>query len=114
MSTIVKPPVHSPNKAPGQAPEPGSHTKSAARSMFDPSIVKPAIVDSFRKLTPRTQLRNPVMFCVYVGSILTTVRLRAAYPATAQVRSESAGSSSTAPKTTNVAAPSSAPTSSSR
>ncbi|WP_087631085.1 potassium-transporting ATPase subunit KdpB [Caballeronia telluris] len=41
--------------------------------MFDPRIVRPAIVDSFRKLTPRTQLRNPVMFCVYVGSILTTV-----------------------------------------
>jgi K+-transporting ATPase ATPase B chain len=41
--------------------------------MFDPALVKPAIVDSFRKLTPRTQLRNPVMFCVYVGSILTTV-----------------------------------------
>ncbi|WP_429320356.1 potassium-transporting ATPase subunit KdpB [Paraburkholderia sp. GAS448] len=41
--------------------------------MFDPAIVKPAVVDSFRKLTPRTQLRNPVMFCVYVGSILTTI-----------------------------------------
>ncbi|EKS68173.1 potassium-transporting ATPase subunit B [Burkholderia sp. SJ98] len=41
--------------------------------MFDPALVKPAIVDSFRKLAPRTQLRNPVMFCVYVGSILTTV-----------------------------------------
>jgi K+-transporting ATPase ATPase B chain len=41
--------------------------------MFDPAIVKPALVDSFRKLAPRTQLRNPVMFCVYVGSILTTV-----------------------------------------
>ncbi|MFC0694388.1 potassium-transporting ATPase subunit KdpB [Paraburkholderia humisilvae] len=41
--------------------------------MFDPALVKPAIVDSFRKLTPRTQLRNPVMFCVYVGSILTTI-----------------------------------------
>jgi potassium-transporting ATPase ATP-binding subunit len=41
--------------------------------MFDPSLVRPAIVDSFKKLTPRTQIRNPVMFCVYVGSILTTV-----------------------------------------
>ncbi|MEX3790395.1 potassium-transporting ATPase subunit KdpB [Paraburkholderia sp. BR14374] len=41
--------------------------------MFDPALVKPAIVDSFKKLTPRTQLRNPVMFCVYVGSILTTI-----------------------------------------
>jgi K+-transporting ATPase ATPase B chain len=41
--------------------------------MFDPALLRPAIVDSFRKLTPRTQFRNPVMFCVYVGSILTTV-----------------------------------------
>jgi potassium-transporting ATPase ATP-binding subunit len=41
--------------------------------MFDPALVRPAIVDSFRKLTPRTQFRNPVMFCVYVGSILTTI-----------------------------------------
>ncbi|WP_201775793.1 potassium-transporting ATPase subunit KdpB [Chromobacterium subtsugae] len=40
--------------------------------MFDPALVKPAIVDSFKKLSPRTQWRNPVMFVVYVGSILTT------------------------------------------
>ncbi|WP_233800424.1 potassium-transporting ATPase subunit KdpB [Paraburkholderia sp. HP33-1] len=46
---------------------------NATRSMFDPALVRPAIVDSFRKLTPRTQFRNPVMFCVYVGSILTTI-----------------------------------------
>ncbi len=46
---------------------------SATRSMFDPVLVRPAIVDSFKKLTPRTQFRNPVMFCVYVGSILTTI-----------------------------------------
>ncbi len=46
---------------------------SATRSMFDPALVRPAIVDSFKKLTPRTQLRNPVMFCVYVGSVLTTI-----------------------------------------
>ncbi|MDR3399911.1 MAG: potassium-transporting ATPase subunit B, partial [Pandoraea sp.] len=48
------------------------HT-SATRSMFDPAIVKPAIVDSFRKLHPLTQAKNPVMFVVYVGSLLTTV-----------------------------------------
>jgi potassium-transporting ATPase ATP-binding subunit len=43
------------------------------RSLFDPVIVKQAIVDAFRKLTPGRQVRNPVMFVVYVGSILTTV-----------------------------------------
>ena len=48
-------------------------TNHATRSMFDPALVRPAIVDSFRKLKPRTQLRNPVMFCVYVGSVLTTI-----------------------------------------
>jgi K+-transporting ATPase ATPase B chain len=41
--------------------------------LFDPRIVRQAIVDSFRKLNPRHQLRNPVMFVVYVGSILTTI-----------------------------------------
>ncbi|TAJ21483.1 MAG: K(+)-transporting ATPase subunit B [Rugosibacter sp.] len=42
-------------------------------AMFDPVLVKPAIVDSFKKLDPRLQWRNPVMFVVYIGSILTTV-----------------------------------------
>jgi K+-transporting ATPase ATPase B chain len=73
MNTIVKPPVKTPNKTPEKTPEPSGHSRSAARSMFDPVIVMPAIADSFRKLNPRTQLRNPVMFCVYIGSILTTV-----------------------------------------
>ncbi len=41
--------------------------------MFEASIVRPAIVDSFRKLDPRVQARNPVMFVVLVGSVLTTV-----------------------------------------
>src|SRR3989442_979311 len=44
-----------------------------ARALFDMSILTQAIVDSFRKLTPRRQVRNPVMFVVYVGSILTTL-----------------------------------------
>jgi potassium-transporting ATPase ATP-binding subunit len=44
-----------------------------ARSLFDIAIVKQAIVDSFRKLTFQRQVRNPVMFVVYVGSILTTL-----------------------------------------
>ena len=44
-----------------------------ARPMFEPAIIGPAVVDSFRKLTPKRQVRNPVMFVVYVGSILTTL-----------------------------------------
>src|SRR4051812_25228083 len=41
-------------------------------SIFDPALLQPAIVDSFRKLDPRVQWRNPVMFAVYVGAFLTT------------------------------------------
>ncbi len=42
-------------------------------SLFDSKLVGPAIVDSFRKLAPQIQVRNPVMFVVYIGSILTTI-----------------------------------------
>jgi len=35
--------------------------------------MKTAFIDSFRRLTPRYQWRNPVMFVVYIGSILTTI-----------------------------------------
>ncbi|WP_050461345.1 potassium-transporting ATPase subunit KdpB [Herbaspirillum autotrophicum] len=45
---------------------------SATQWMFDPVIVKPALIESFKKLSPRAQWRNPVMFVVYLGSILTT------------------------------------------
>src|SRR6201995_383771 len=61
------------NQAPLHRPENLGQARTAAGSMFDPALLKPAIVDSFKKLGPRTQLRNPVMFCVYVGSILTTI-----------------------------------------
>jgi len=40
--------------------------------MFAPELVRPAIVDAFRKLGPRDQFKNPVMFVVYAGSLLTT------------------------------------------
>jgi len=42
-------------------------------SMFDRALVGPALVDSLRKLDPRVQWRNPVMFVVYIGSVLTTI-----------------------------------------
>jgi potassium-transporting ATPase ATP-binding subunit len=42
-------------------------------SLFDPAIMVPAIWDSFRKLDPRIQIRNPVMFLVEVVSLLTTI-----------------------------------------
>ena len=42
-------------------------------TLFDPTLALPAIADAFRKLNPAVQWRNPVMFVVYVGSILTTI-----------------------------------------
>ncbi len=43
------------------------------RSMFDPEIMRRAVIDSFVKLSPRKLARNPVMFVVGVGSVLVTV-----------------------------------------
>jgi len=40
-------------------------------SIFDPRIMRPALIDSFKKLDPRTLWRNPVMFCVEIASIIT-------------------------------------------
>ncbi len=42
-------------------------------TLFDPVLVVPAIKASFAKLSPSAQWRNPVMFVVYIGSILTTL-----------------------------------------
>jgi len=42
-------------------------------SLFDPLILRQAAVDSFRKLSPRLVAKNPVMFVVEVGSVLTTL-----------------------------------------
>ncbi|WP_248802570.1 potassium-transporting ATPase subunit KdpB [Pseudomonas sp. MWU13-2100] len=43
-----------------------------AFSLFDPTLLRPAVVDALRKLSPRVQWRNPVMFVVYIGAIITT------------------------------------------
>src|ERR1700676_4300952 len=42
-------------------------------SIWDPTIIRRAIPDSFKKLDPRVQVKNPVMFVVEVGSVVTTV-----------------------------------------
>jgi K+-transporting ATPase ATPase B chain len=42
-------------------------------ALFDSSLFLPAVADAFKKLDPRIQWRSPVMFVVYVGSILTTL-----------------------------------------
>ncbi|HEV7138831.1 MAG TPA: potassium-transporting ATPase subunit KdpB [Steroidobacteraceae bacterium] len=73
MST--NPQASSPDLA-GRHPQPARETPRRAHrgrlSLFDRSLMGPAIVDSVRKLDPRVQWHNPVMFVVYIGSILTT------------------------------------------
>jgi potassium-transporting ATPase ATP-binding subunit len=46
-----------------------------SKSLADPHILKTAIVDSFRKLDPRKMVKNPVMFVVEVGALLTSIQL---------------------------------------
>jgi K+-transporting ATPase ATPase B chain len=47
--------------------------QSLPRSLVTQSIFKQALIDSLVKLLPQHQWKNPVMFVVYVGSILTTI-----------------------------------------
>ncbi|HEY8129545.1 MAG TPA: HAD-IC family P-type ATPase, partial [Hyphomicrobium sp.] len=47
--------------------------KGPATAMFDPQIVGPAIGSAFKKLDPRTLIKNPIMFVLEVVSVLTTV-----------------------------------------
>ncbi|HEX4481756.1 MAG TPA: potassium-transporting ATPase subunit KdpB, partial [Rudaea sp.] len=48
-------------------------TTHAQTRALDPKLLLPAIRDAFRKLSPRAQFRNPVMFVVFVCSVMTTL-----------------------------------------
>ncbi len=48
-------------------------TQAKPAPLFEGKIVRRAIIDAFRKFAPRQQVRNPVMFVVAVGAILTTI-----------------------------------------
>ncbi|MBV9573015.1 MAG: potassium-transporting ATPase subunit KdpB, partial [Acidobacteriales bacterium] len=50
-------------------------TKKSKRSLWDTKIVRRALWDSLLKLHPATMMRNPVMFVVEVGSVVTTILL---------------------------------------
>src|SRR5271169_1694330 len=50
-----------------------AHHKSI--SLTDPKILRTAIAGSFQKLDPRLMIKNPVMFVVEVGALLTTIQL---------------------------------------
>src|SRR5580693_6425766 len=56
------------------APETGLYKRDLRPlSIFDRSLIVPAIWASFRKLDPRTLVKKPVMFCVEIVSVLTTI-----------------------------------------
>jgi K+-transporting ATPase ATPase B chain len=46
--------------------------KPVSTNLFDRQILQEALIDAFLKLTPKQQWKNPVMFVVYIGSLLTT------------------------------------------
>ncbi len=60
---------------PAVAPEPSGLTAARRSSVFSREIVVAAIRDSFPKLDPRKQFKNPVMFIVELGSVITTAIL---------------------------------------
>ncbi|MHB8485939.1 MAG: potassium-transporting ATPase subunit KdpB [Candidatus Acidiferrales bacterium] len=51
------------------------NSSSRAMSLADTKILRRAVLDSFRKLDPRTMIKNPVMFVVEVGAVATSVQL---------------------------------------
>src|SRR6476469_6164383 len=74
MTTTMSPePAPADVHVPGERPPKSRRRPSGARSLFDGAIVKRAALDSLIKLDPRTLAKNPVMFVVEVGSVLTTV-----------------------------------------
>ncbi len=56
-----------------ETPTPVHSSERQAQSLFQREIVTRALIDSFKKLDPRVQIRNPVMFVVEIGAVITTV-----------------------------------------
>src|SRR5262245_14709310 len=52
-----------------------SAQEKKSKSLWDSKIVRQALIDSVVKLNPRTMMKNPVMFVVEIGSIVTSVLL---------------------------------------
>jgi len=74
MATVQEPIVtQQPPAEPQDSTMMGLSRGKRARPLFDPPIVRRAIVDSFIKLNPATLAKNPVMFVVEVGAAVTTV-----------------------------------------
>jgi len=58
-----------------------AHGVAEARGLFDGPILRQALIDSFKKLNPALQIRNPVMFVVLVGTVITFIEAMA-HPST--------------------------------
>jgi K+-transporting ATPase ATPase B chain len=72
------PQIHTPSAAEpdaGPAPRPGPKTKgvAAGRGLFDKKTLADAAVEGIKKFDPRVQVKNPVMFVVLVGTVITLV-----------------------------------------
>ena len=65
MSTVTAQPQSQPSDLP--------HGVAGSRSLFDRQIMGRALVDAFKKLDPRVQIKNPVMFVVLVGTVVTLI-----------------------------------------
>ena len=72
MTTTLSKPRSTPLPYQPQQPQ---APRARKRSLFDPEIVFPAILDSIRKLNPVHMVKNPVMFVTEVGAAVTTVEL---------------------------------------
>jgi K+-transporting ATPase ATPase B chain len=65
MTTTVTPAHAEPANLP--------HGVAGSRSLFDRQIMRAALVDAFKKFDPRVQFKNPVMFVVLVGTVVTLI-----------------------------------------
>jgi potassium-transporting ATPase ATP-binding subunit len=72
MTTVLNQPTSGPS---------ASHGVAQARGLFDGPILRQALRDSVLKLNPKTQVKNPVMFVVLVGSVITFIEA-CAHPST--------------------------------
>jgi K+-transporting ATPase ATPase B chain len=63
----------SPETTTAPATRPTAHGVAEKRGLFDREILGRATIDAVRKLDPRTEIRNPVMFVVLIGAIVTFI-----------------------------------------
>ena len=71
MTTVMNPP----------ATGPSAHGVAESKGLFDGPILRQALKDCVRKMDPRIQVKNPVMFTVLVGSMITLIEA-CAHPST--------------------------------